>query len=90
VELPALAQQHGWQIRFNHCFGRIILDNVVQGDWRRSVPAPAWANLSTAQLAQAIAIAESVAKDATGRALYELDRKSHLWRGKSLKRRHLL
>lgn len=31
--LPDLAQQRRFLIRFNHCFQRIVLDNLFNGCW---------------------------------------------------------
>ena len=38
--LPTAAKQHNWPIRFNHCFRRVIYDNIVQGKWNDIVPTP--------------------------------------------------
>ncbi len=31
--LPALALARGWPVRADHCFQRILLDNVFGGRW---------------------------------------------------------
>ena len=33
VSLPSLAEANDWELRLNHCFARVILDNLFQGDW---------------------------------------------------------
>jgi hypothetical protein len=61
VELPAAAERRpDWPIRLDHCFGRVVLDEVCGRPWREAVRAPAWRNLDEAQLRRAIALAEGV------------------------------
>lgn len=79
-ELPALAAERGWPVRFDHCFQRILLDNAVSGFWRDHIAASAWRFASDEQLALAIALGEAAA---AGRVdLAELNAKSLAWRGK--------
>ena len=35
--LPALARERGWPVSEDHCFMRILLDNVCGGVWREFV-----------------------------------------------------
>jgi proline racemase len=89
-ELPRRARTEGWVVTADHCFGRIVLDNVMGGRWydvldrRRS---PAFAQLTDEQLAAAVALAERVAQ-AGDPLLRELDARSLAWRGKPAKRDH--
>ena len=62
-ELPAQAKQRQFPVRFNHCFARIILDNLCNCCWYevidRSLGA-AYKQLSPEQLQKAIAIAQKL------------------------------
>jgi O-6-methylguanine DNA methyltransferase len=88
--LPALAKardpgQKQWPVHLDHCFARIILDNVVGADkpWTDVVKAPAVKNMSSEQLQAAIGLGEEIA---TGKAnLVELDEWSLSLRGKQSK-----
>jgi predicted nucleotidyltransferase len=63
-ELPRRAREGRWVVVADHCFGRIVLDNVLGGRWydvldrRRS---PAFAQLDDGRLAAAVALAERIA-----------------------------
>ncbi len=87
-ELPRRAREGRWVVTADHCFGRIVLDHAVGGRWydvldrRRS---PAFAQLSDAQLAGAVALAERVLAEGDP-LLRRLDAKSLQWRGKPPKR----
>ena len=59
-QMPDLAAVHGWPVRFDHCFQRILLDNTVGARWRDVIDAPAYRNASDAVLERAIALAEAV------------------------------
>lgn len=63
TRLPALATQHGWPIRLDHCFMRVCLDVSIGARWDSVVPRPAIRTLSTAQLARAVAQAEAIIAD---------------------------
>ncbi|GAC1346491.1 MAG: hypothetical protein NVSMB18_28890 [Acetobacteraceae bacterium] len=76
--LPGLAAGHGWPIRFDHCFMRVMLDNAVGGVWHHSIPRPAIRHLAAAQLDAAIALAEAVLHDPA--LLPDLNRRSLAWR----------
>ncbi len=62
-QLPAKAQQTAMPVRFNHCFARIVLDNLFGDCWYHylSRQQPAYKQLDEAQLKQAIALAQSIA-----------------------------
>lgn len=58
--LPALAIEHGWPIRLDHCFMRVCLDTAFGAPWTATVRAPAVRHMTDAQLAAAVAVAEGV------------------------------
>ena len=84
--LPAAARSHGWVLRDDHCFGRVLLDDAVGGCWydvldRRRT---AFRQLDDAQLAGAVALAERLVEEGDP-LLRELDARSLAWRGKPQK-----
>ena len=90
--LPAAAISHNpaqtkWPVHVDHCFGRIILDNVVgeaERPWMKALKAPAIKNMNSAQLRGCIELGEKILK---GQAdLVELDRISLSVRGKTDKK----
>lgn len=85
VELPAAARAGRWVVVADHCFGRILLDHAVGGRWYdhldRRARVPAHRQLSDAQLAGAVAMAEQVLAEGDG-LLRRLDAQSLVWRGK--------
>jgi len=61
--LPKLALQQRLPVRYNHCFQRIILDNLFGCCWYEVLNrknGPAYKQLTEEQLEQAIAIAEAM------------------------------
>lgn len=85
VELPAAARAGRWVVVHDHCFGRILLDHAVAGRWYDSLDrrgrVPAHRQLSDAQLAGAVALAEQVLAEGDG-LLRRLDAQSLAWRGR--------
>ncbi|QKG94202.1 hypothetical protein HPS36_14960 (plasmid) [Halorubrum salinarum] len=80
-ELPARAQRSGdWPIRHDHCFGRVVLDNLFGDEWYGHVDGrPAYRHLSRDELRAAIDIADRMLE--AGRpAVVELNRNSLEWR----------
>ena len=79
ITLPQSAGPRSWPVRHDHCFARILLDQVCGGCWYdRIAKRPAYRHLSDAQLEAAVALAEAVAD---GRAdLDALNRRSLAWR----------
>ncbi len=61
--LPALARQHRWPIRLDHCFMRVCLDTSLGVRWDTVVRRPAMRYLDLSQLAAAVAQAERVAAE---------------------------
>lgn len=82
-QLPEKAKQTYMPVRFNHCFARIILDNLFEGCWYDylSRQRPAYKQLNEAQLEQAIALAESMLNNPA--MTKQLNQNSLRWRGKN-------
>lgn len=81
-ELPARARAAGdWPIDEDHCFGRVVLDNLFEDEWTDHVAdSPAYENLSPEELRSAIEIADRLLTD--GRPAVEtLNENSLRWRG---------
>ncbi|MEL6930330.1 MAG: hypothetical protein AAFO95_17080 [Cyanobacteria bacterium J06600_6] len=83
-ELPEQAKSRDFPVRFNHCFARIILDNLFQCCWYEKIDrrqGAAYKQLSEEELQKAIALAESII-NSRDRYLQELNQNSLRWRGK--------
>ena len=83
-ELPTLAKQRQFPVRFNHCFARIILDNLFDRCWYEALDrkqGAAYKQLSPEQLQKAIAIARSII-DCPNSYIEELNQNSLRWRNK--------
>lgn len=75
------AAGEGWPIRDDHCFGRVVLDNVFEDEWYDHVDGrPAYEHLSHAQLERALAIADRMLRAGVP-AVEELNANSLRWRG---------
>jgi methylated-DNA-[protein]-cysteine S-methyltransferase len=89
--LPSLAKskdssQPRWPVQLDHCFARIILDNVIGKGfqpWTEALAKPAVKNMSADQLRGSITLAEKIAKGEVD--LVELDEESLKCRGKASK-----
>lgn len=81
-QLPQRAKQGGMPVRFNHCFARIILDNLFQDCWYNhlSRKMPAYKQLNGEQLKEAISIANRMLIDTE--SAIALNNNSLRWRGK--------
>lgn len=81
-ELPARARRSdSWPIQEDHCFARVVLDAVFQDAWYDHVDgAPAYKQLSAAELREAIAIADRMLESGAS-AVTALNRQSLRWRG---------
>jgi hypothetical protein len=80
-ELPRAARDaDDWPIHLDHCFGRVVLDNLFEDEWYDHVDGrPAYEALSEAELRAAIDIADQMLAD--GRpAVVELNENSLRWR----------
>ncbi len=80
--LPEKAKQVSMPVRFNHCFARIVLDNLFEGCWYEhlSRKTPAYKQLNEKQLMQAIAIARNMLTNP--KTAIQLNQNSLRWRGK--------
>ncbi|KAI4197108.1 MAG: hypothetical protein LQ346_003086, partial [Caloplaca aetnensis] len=88
--LPSLALskspvQNSWPVHVDHCFGRIILDNVIgnDGPWMNKLKAPAVRHMTSGQLEECIALGNAIVEGREN--LVDLDAKSLQLRGKSPK-----
>lgn len=81
--LPALARQHHWPIRLDHCFKRICLDAAFHDVWHHHLPRPAERHLIGDALARAISTAEAIAAEGVP-TLTARNQESLRYRGKSV------
>lgn len=82
-KLPALAKTYSLPIRLNHCFARVILDNLFGRCWYDVLDKsgkPAYKKLTDDQLIHAIAIAEEMLTNPS--VVEEMNRNSLRWRSK--------
>lgn len=85
-DLPLAAKnksdaQPRWPVHLNHCFGRIILDNICQRPWREIIDPPAVTNMSVGQLGKAVKVGEGILGGTVD--LEKLNRESLQMRAKS-------
>ncbi len=59
--LPALAREHHWPIRLDHCFKRICLDHAFSDVWYHHLKKPAERHLTGEPLERALTCAEDLA-----------------------------
>lgn len=83
--LPQLARENNWVIKFDHCFQRVVLDNIFEDVWynhlEKSGSEPAYRQLSRDQLVSALNLCRGMEK-AGGEKVEELNRESLKFRGK--------
>ena len=85
-ELPARARERGWFLRLDHCFQRVLLDQICGGRWYDRIEGrPAYRHLDPERLAAAVALGERLAQEGEP-LLRRLDADSLRWRGKPPKR----
>ena len=80
--LPSIAIKRGFPVVKNHCFKRIILDNLFGGCWYDFLSkgrVPAYRQLSLEQLQAAIVIAQGLS-DSPIEHIQEMNAKSLQWR----------
>jgi hypothetical protein len=84
VALPAEARRHGWTLRHDHCFMRIILDHLFSDCWYNHLDRrlTAYKQLNVAQLQQAIELAENLLR-AGEQLVKAMNARSLRWRAKS-------
>jgi len=82
-QLPEKAKEGALPVRFNHCFARIVLDNLFEGCWydHLSRKQPAYRQLDESQLERGIAIAQTML--AAPKVAAQLNQNSLRWRGKA-------
>ncbi|MEM8592129.1 MAG: hypothetical protein AAGF13_06340 [Pseudomonadota bacterium] len=78
ITLPALAPSRPWPVSADHCFQRIILDNVVGGVWYDHIPRPAYEHLSLDQARAAAKLALDIKQGTAD--LSALNDRSLAWR----------
>ena len=80
-DLPAVAGERRWPVRFDHCFQRILLDNAVGGVWYDAIPKrPAYRHAPDDVLRRAVALGDAALDGEAD--LPDLNRRSLDWRGK--------
>ncbi len=79
--LPKTAQQAGtWPIDEDHCFARVVLDNVFEDEWYDHVGGrPVYKHLSPDELTAAISLAERLLEQGAP-LVRELNERSLRWR----------
>ena len=80
--LPSLARsdQTNWPVSEDHCFQRIILDQICGGVWYEHLGRPAYKHLTNDQAQHAVELCKDIIE---GRAdLKQLNQQSLIWRGK--------
>ena len=85
LDLPARARAERWPLRNDHCFQRVLLDQVCGGRWYDHVrDRPAYRHLDEGRLAEAVALAERLATEEDAATLLRrLNGQSLVWRGKA-------
>ncbi|WP_334022157.1 hypothetical protein [Alteromonas sp. S015] len=83
--LPSIAstKKNIWPIHHDHCFMRVILDNIVGCAWYEVIPSPAYKNLTDKQASAALNLARQIATERV--SLHALNQRSKQWRDKQLK-----
>lgn len=84
--LPNLAISRQFPVRANHCFQRIILDNLFGRCWYEVLERkrePAYKQLTEAQLEAAIALAQAIIAQPDS-YVHRLNQNSLHWRGKAI------
>lgn len=61
VTLPALAKQHHWPLRLDHCFKRVCLDHACGDVWYHHLKKPAERHMEDETLQRALDCARSIA-----------------------------
>lgn len=80
---PAVARRDKYPIVFNHCFLRVVYDNLFGQKWQEVLnpKKPAIHQLSETQLRRAIALGNEIIADRQTCEI--LNRRSLEWRGKA-------
>jgi hypothetical protein len=82
VTLPIVSVQQQWPIKYNHCFARIILDNVFEDCWYKHLDRTkvAYQQLSYDELLKANKIIQLLILDRTKKAINILNARSFKYR----------
>jgi len=82
---PAVARREGFPIVMNHCFLRVVYDNLFQQKWQRvlSHERPAIHQLDETQLRRAVALGNEIIADR--QACEMMNERSLQWRGRARK-----
>lgn len=59
-KLPEWSKNNPSPVKYNHCFARIVLDNVFNDVWYNHLKKPAYKNIKEKELSKAIAICENI------------------------------
>ncbi|MFC4698963.1 hypothetical protein ACFO4O_02155 [Glaciecola siphonariae] len=88
--MPALAKQRNaeqgregnaqWPVQHDHCFQRIVLDNICGGAWYDYIKAPAYQHLSPTQADAAVRLCHQIIGGEAD--LKQLNERSFKWRQK--------
>lgn len=84
--LPQLARENNWVIRFDHCFQRVVLDNVFGEIWYNCLDKdsskPAYKQIERDNLISAVKISREMVREG-GQRVEELNEKSLQHRDKA-------
>ena len=83
VVMPKMGKttRTNWPVVNDHCFQRIILDNICGGVWYDQIERPAYRHLTVQQAVDAVHLCEQII--AGDVSLSDLNRRSLAWRGKA-------
>lgn len=83
--LPSIAKgkKQAWPIHHDHCFMRVILDNICECAWYDVIPSPAYKHLTPEQASTALILAKQIASESV--SIHTLNERSKHWRKKQLK-----
>ena len=80
--LPSMARSDrtDWPVSEDHCFQRIILDQVCGGVWYEHLGCPAYKHLTEDQAQRAVELCRDIVDGQVD--LKQLNQQSLIWRGK--------
>ena len=84
VTLPAIARQQKWTLQEDHCFMRVVLDQLFQDCWYNHLDKRlrAYKQLNNEQLKRAIAMGNAIQERGNG-LLEKWNRESLAWRSRT-------
>lgn len=85
IVMPTLSKttKRHWPVSNDHCFQRIVLDNICDGVWYEQITRPAYQHLSEEQAARALQLCEQIIAEKI--VLRVLNHQSLAWRRKDKK-----